>query len=154
MRSGMKKEIPAWVIITSALLILAAVLSFGMLRQRAQMRSLENCVSDISFPQGIEKIEMRSSVGDPGRSGDGGYSTLRVVLLVKAELGIEELRKVIENMNLRFPGHYESLDNAPIFYVTHCIGSTFKSPVNFALTFAAPEELGDHAGYYFIEFVE
>ena len=120
--------------------------------QSLNLRSLESEVANISLPAGIERIAIKSAIGDSG--GNGEYSTLRVVLLVKTDLNIDELKETIENIDLHFPKHYKSRNNAPIFYVTYCNSSTFQSLRVFMLNFAELEEIIDYSNYYFIEFVE
>lgn len=135
-----------------ALLVIAGVLISIPLRQNTSLRSLENEVSNISLPQNIERIAVKGAIGDSG--GNGDYSTLRVVLVVKTELDINGLKTQIENLNLRFQKHYRSSDNRPIFYITHCGGSTFQSSRDFSLHFEELETIVDYSNYYFIEFVE
>lgn len=114
--------------------------------------SLEDEVSNIVLPKNIEKIAIKSAIGDSG--GNGDYSTNRVVLVVKTEMTINELKQEFENMNLKFPKHYKSRDNMPIFYITNCESSVFKSPRQFSVTFDELTEIKDYSNYYFIEFVE
>ena len=131
-------------------MILAIV--FFILRLSIHLKSLEKKVSNIVLPDNIEKIAINSAIGDSG--GNGDYSTLRVVLLVKTEITLDELKQELENMNLKFPNHYVSRDNKPIFNITHCENNVFESARNFSLTFNELKEIEDYRNYYFIEFIE
>lgn len=75
--------------------------------------TLEKEVSNIVLPQNIEKIAIKSAIGDSG--GNGNYSTHRVVLVVKTEMTINELKQEFEDMNLKFPNHYENSNNTLFF---------------------------------------
>ncbi len=114
--------------------------------------TLEKEVSNIVLTQDIEKIAIKSAIGDSG--GNGNYSTHRVVLVVKTEMTINELKQEFENMNLKFPNHYKNNDNTPIFYITHCESKVFKSSREFSLTFNELAKIEDYSNYYFIEFIE
>ncbi len=114
--------------------------------------SLENEVDTIALPKNIEKIAIKSAIGDSG--GNGNYSTHRVVLVVKTEMTINELKQEFENMNLKFPNHYKNNDNTPIFYITQDESNVFKSSREFSLTFKELSKVEDYSNYYFIEFVE
>ena len=122
------------------------------IRKNVGLRGLENEVANILLPIGIEKVAIGSAIGDSG--GNGDYSTFRVVLVVKTELDINELKDSIEQMDLRFSKHYKNSDNIPIFYVTQCEDSNFQSPREFTLVFDELKELNDYSKYYFIEFIE
>ena len=114
--------------------------------------TLEKEVSNIVLTQDIEKIAIKSAIGDSG--GNGNYSTHRVVLVVKTKMTINELKQEFENMNLKFPNHYKNNDNTPIFYITHCESKVFKSSREFSLTFNELAKIEDYSNYYFIEFIE
>ena len=91
----MKKKV---LIVCIGLVVLVSIilLIYMPLRQAANLHSLENEVANISLPQNIEMIAIRSAVGDSG--GNGNYSTLRVVLAVKTVLSINELKTEFENL--------------------------------------------------------
>lgn len=116
------------------------------------LKTLEKDVSSIALPENIEKVAIKSAIGDSG--GNGDYSTYRVVLVVKTKLGINELKQEFENMNLKFPNHYKNNDNKPIFYITKCEGSVFKLNRDFSLSFNELANVDDYSNYYFIEFIE
>ena len=116
------------------------------------LRDLEKEVSSIVLPEGIEKVVVKSAIGDSG--GNGSYSTLRVVLVIKTEMTIDELKQDFENMKLKFPKHYESRNNIPIYYITNCQSNIFKSSRDFSLIFDELAGIEDYNHYYFIEFVE
>ena len=109
-------------------------------------------MNNIALPPNIEKIAIKSAIGDSG--GNGDYSTLRVILVVKTELTIDELKQEFENINLKFPNHYKNNNNTPIFYITHCASSVFESSRDFTVTFNELTKIEDYSNYYFIEFVE
>ena len=120
--------------------------------KNSQLRKLEKEVFNIELPQEIKKIAIKSAIGDSG--GNGNYSTCRVILLVKTEMTIDELRQKFKNMNLKFQNHYKYCNNIPNFYITHCKSSTFKSARNFLIEFDELKRINDFSEYYFIEFVE
>jgi len=121
-------------------------------RQNISLRGLVKEVDNIPFPTSIEKIAIKSAIGDSG--GNGNYSTLRVVLAVKTDLDKDALEDALENINLHFPNHYAINNNVPIFYVTQCNGTEFKSSRDFKLDFGELRDVSDYSDYYFIEFVE
>lgn len=131
---------------------LAIILIAIPLQQNANLHNLENEVKNITMPQGIEKIAVKSAIGDSG--GNGDYSTLRVVMVVKTDLEIDEVKGTIESLDLRFPKHYKSSDNRPVFYVTHCDNSTFYSSRQFEMKFDELESIVDFSNYFYVEFVE
>jgi len=114
--------------------------------------SLENEVDNIALPKNIEKIAIKSAIGDSG--GNGDYSTYRVVLVVKTKMNVDELKQEFETMSLKFPKHYKNRNNKPIFYITNCKSSTFESQRHFSISFNELIEVKDYSDYYFIEFVE
>lgn len=145
-----KRTIIIWVVAVAFLLVIAAVVAIPI-RQSAKLRSLENAVANIQLPDNIEKIAIKSGVGDSG--GNGNQSSLRVVLAVKTELSLSELKETIVSMNLYFPGHFKNA-NTPIFYITHCDSAIFQSPRQFTVTFDEMLAVTDYSDYYYIEFVE
>lgn len=122
------------------------------LHQNANLHNLENEVKNITMPQGIEKIAVKSAIGDSG--GNGNYSTLRIVMVVKTDLEMDEVKGAIESLDLRFPKHYKSSENRPVFYVTHCDNSTFYSLRQFEMKFDELESIIDFSNYFYVEFVE
>lgn len=73
---------------------------------------------------------------------------------MKTEIPIDELTQEFKNRNLKFPNHYQYCDNIPIFYITHCESSVFKSSRDFSIKFNELKGIEDYSNYYFIEFVE
>ena len=59
-----------------------------LINRNTGLRAFEKEVLNIELPQKIEKIAMRSGIGDSG--GNGDYSTYRVVFVVKTEMTIKE----------------------------------------------------------------
>lgn len=145
----MKKKI--WLICILVVIIVAIIISLS-LRQNAKLSSLEKEIANISLPQGVELIAIKSAIGDSG--GNGNYSTLRVVIVVKSVLNIDELKDEFDRLDLRFQKHYESRSNNPIYYITHCEGSSFHSSRDFSLSFEELASISDYRDYYFLEFVE
>ena len=139
-------------LIMSVIIILTILLIYFLLYPNTKLKNLEDEVNNIALPPNIEKIAIKSAIGDSG--GNGDYSTLRVILVVKTELTIDELKQEFENINLKFPNHYKNNNNTPIFYITHCASSVFESSRDFTVTFNELTKIEDYSNYYFIEFVE
>ncbi len=144
----MKSKISIFIIIA----IFIVGLSCIIYSNTKGLKGLEKEVSKITLPQNIEKIAIKSKIGDSG--GNGEYSTYRVVLLIKTEITLEELKQEFEKMNLKFSNHYDSCNNVPILYITHCKGNIFKSSRDFSLEFNELNGIDDYNNYYFVEFVE
>lgn len=115
------------------------------------LKAFEREVSNLELPENIEKVTMKSGIGDSG--GNGDYSTYRVVLVVKTKMSIEELNREFENRNLTFSSHIAN-SSTPICYITHCEDSVFKSHREFKLNFDELEKVEDFNDYYFIEFIK
>ena len=139
-------------LIMGVIIILTILLIYFLLYPNTKLKNLEDEVNNIALPPNIEKIAIKSAIGDSG--GNGDYSTLRVILVVKTELTIDELKQEFENINLKFPNHYKNNNNTPIFYITHCASSVFESSKDFTVTFNELTKIEDYSNYYFIEFVE
>ena len=134
------------------LIILILSIIIYLLYPNIHLKSLEKEVSNIMLPYNIEKITLKSAIGDSG--GNGDYSTFRVVLVIKTEMKIEELKQEFEEMNLKFKKHYKNNNNKPIFYITNCKSKDFKSARDFSISFDELSKVQDYSNYYFIEFVE
>lgn len=145
----MKNKILIFIIIAIFVVSFSCIIIYSNTKG---LKGLEKEVSKISLPQNIEKIAIKSAVGDSG--GNGEYSTYRVVLLVKTEIALDELKQEFKNMNLKFPNHYKACNNVPIFYITHCENNIFKSSRDFSLEFKELNGIDDYSNYYFIEFVD
>lgn len=145
----MKKKIIIFNIIVIFIIFFSCITIYSNTKG---LKGLEKEVSKISLPQNIEKIAIKSGIGDSG--GNGEYSTYRVVMLVKTEITLNELKQEFKNMNLKFYNHYESCNNIPIFYITHCKSNIFESSLSFSLEFNELNGITDYNNYYFIEFVE
>ena len=115
------------------------------------LRGFEKEISNLVLPENIEKIAIKSGIGDSG--GNGEYSTHRVVLVVKTKMTVDELENEFEKRNLTFSSHRINSDT-PICYITHCESNIFKSERDFKLTFNELEEIQDYSNYYFIEFIK
>lgn len=135
------------------IIIVVIVFSIGLfMYSNTRLKGLEKQVDNIILPNNIEKIALKGEVGDSG--GNGDYSTLRVVLVVKTEMSLNELTEEFENMNLKFTYYFKNNDHRPIFYITHCKSNVFKSSRDFSITFDKLEHIESYDHYYFIEFVE
>ncbi len=134
-------------------IVVAAMIFIGSwIYSNTGLKGFEKEISNFALPENIEKIAIKSAIGDSG--GNGNYSTYRVVLIVKTEMTIKELKQEFENMNLKFSNYYKNRDNTPIFYITHCESNVFKSSREFSLTFNELAKIEDYSNYYFIEFIE
>lgn len=109
--------------------------------QNTGLKAFEKEVLSFSLPDNVEKIAMKSGIGDSG--GNGDYSTYRVVLVVKAQISIDELKKEFEDINI-----YK------YYYITKCENSVFESPRQFKLKFDKLEKIEDYSNYYYIEFIK
>ncbi len=135
------------IVIVIAILIIGLFLYLVCSKNR-KLKTLENEVCNIEMPQDIEKVAIKSAIGDSG--GNGDYSTYRVVLVVKTEMSINELNKEFENRNLTFSSHIVN-SGTPICYITKCEDNVFKSQRDFTLTFDELEKVEDFMDYYFID---
>lgn len=97
------------------------------------LKGLEKQLANIILSHNIEKIAIKSAIGDSG--GNGEHSTFREVLLVKTKMSIGEVTKEFKNLDLKFPNHYKNRDNIPIFHITYCESSVFKSSRYFSIKF-------------------
>lgn len=139
------------VIIIVITIIVITIICF-FLYSNTGLKGLESQVNNIVLPEYIEKIALKSKIGDSG--GNGDYSTLRVVLVVKTEKSLNELEQELKNMNLKFPNYYKKNNNLPIFYITNCESNVLNSSRDFSITFDELKDIEDYNNYYFIEFVE
>ncbi len=139
------------VIIIVITIIVITIICF-FLYSNTGLKGLESQVDNIVLPEYIEKIALKSKIGDSG--GNGDYSTLRVVLVVKTEKSLNELEQELKNMNLKFPNYYKKNNNLPIFYITNCESNVLNSSRDFSITFDELKDIEDYNNYYFIEFVE
>lgn len=132
-------------------LIVVVVLTGLWLCLNTGLKGFEKEISNFVLPENVEKIALKSGIGDSG--GNGNYSTYRVVLVVKTKMSIQELNKEFENENLTFSSHIVNSDK-PICYITHCEDSVFTSDREFTLNFDELEQVEDFNDYYFIEFIK
>lgn len=132
-------------------LVVIVLLASIPIRRMLRLHSLEDEVRNVSWPQGVEIISIKSGIGDSG--GNGNQKSLRVVLLVYTELDLDTLEAEIQNLNLYFPEHYK-YNGVPIIFVTPYNGSVFQSPNSFSLSFEDVAPITDSSHYYYIEFVE
>lgn len=57
-------------------------------------------------------------------------------------------------MNLEFANDFKNNNNTPIFYITYCESSIFKSSRDFSTIFDQLEHIENYDNYYYIEFIE
>ena len=125
--------------ITLGILCICAIIFICLwINENTGLKAFEKEVINIEIPQNIEKIAMKSGIGDSG--GNGDYSTYRVVLAVKTTLSIDELKQEFADVN-----------NC---YITKCKNNVFESELHFKLEFDELEKIEDYSNYYFIEFVK
>ncbi len=139
------------VIIIVVIVVIAILICF-FLQANTRLEGLEKQIDNIVLPENVEKVALKSKIGDSG--GNGDYSTCRVVLVVKTEKSLNELQQEFENMNLKFPNYYKNNNNTPIFYITHCESNVFKSARDVSINFDELENIKNYDDYFFIEFVE
>lgn len=133
------------------LFIVAIVLICLWLYFNTGLRGFEKEVSNFALPKSVERIALKSGMGDSG--GNGDYSTYRVVMVVKTKMSIQELNEEFENRNLTFSSHIAN-SNTPICYISNCENSVFKSDREFTLVFDELKQVEDFNDYYFIEFIK
>ena len=138
------------IIIIAMVVIIILICLF--LQSNTELKGLEKQVDNIALPEDVEKVALKSKIGDSG--GNGNYSTCRVVLVVKTENSLNDLKQKFESMNLKFPNYFRNNDNTPVFYITHCENSLFKSSRNFSINFDELEHIENYNNYFFVEFVE
>ena len=85
----MKSKIILFIIIAIFIVSFSCIIIYSNTKG---LKGLEKEVSKIVLPQNIEKIAIKSKIGDSG--GNGEYSTYRVVLLVKTEITLYELNRL------------------------------------------------------------
>ena len=125
-------------IILGVIFICSIVFVCFLISENTGLKAFEKEILNIEIPQNVEKIAMKSGIGDSG--GNGDYSTYRVVLVVKTQLSIDELKQEFAGVN-----------NC---YITKCKNNFFESELHFKLEFDELEKIEDYSNYYFIEFVK
>lgn len=121
------------------LIIIIAILCIGFwLYFNTGIKGFEKKISNLKLPENIEKVAIKSGIGDSG--GNGDYTTYRVVLVVKTLMSKEELKQEFADVNY--------------CYITKCENNVFESARNFKLEFYELEKIEDYNNYYFIEFIK
>lgn len=133
-------------------IVVIAILICLFVYSNTGLKGLEKQVDNIILPENVDKIALKSKIGDSG--GNGDYLTRRVVLVVKTEKSLSELKQEFENMNLKFPNYFKNNNNTPIFYITNCESNVFKSSRDFSIYFDELKNIKDYDNYFFVEFVE
>jgi len=118
--------------------------------QRIELSGQHELIRSIELPYTVEMIAIQSAIGDSG--GNGDHRTLRTVMLVNTEMGIDDLGDVFVAA-----GFYRNSSSSnwerPQFEIQATSGYQFRSRNNFNLTFDELKELDNFEGYYFIEFL-
>ena len=122
-------------------IVVIAILICLFVYSNTGLKGLEKQVDNIILPENVDKIALKSKIGDSG--GNGDYLTRRVVLVVKTEKSLSELKQEFENMNLKFPNYFKNNNNTPIFYSR-----------DFSIYFDELKNIKDYDNYFFVEFVE
>jgi hypothetical protein len=138
-----KRKILIIIIVFVIFIFVERLISISIsIRQDSALRSFEDEVANILLPPEIEKIAVKSAIGDAG--GNNDYSTIRVVLVVKTDLDINELETTIKTMDLPFVISIE---------ITRCKSSIFQSWIEFTLVFDELLGINDYNNYFFVEFI-
>lgn len=134
------------------ILCIVAIVWIGLwIYSHTGIKGFEKEISNFALPENVEKIALKSGIGDSG--GNGDYTTYRVVVVVKTKLSLQELNEEFERRNLTFSSHILNSDT-PICYITHCESSVFQSDRAFTLEFDELKQVDDFDDYYFIEFIK
>ncbi len=139
-------------VIITIVIVVIAILICLFVYLNTGLKGLEKQIDNIALPEDVEKIAVKSKIGDSG--GNGDYSTRRVVLVVKTEKSLSELKQEFENMDLKFQNYFKKNNNTPIFYITYCESNVFKSNRDFSMKFDELEHIEEYDNYFFVEFIE
>lgn len=85
-------------IILSIIFILVIVFGCLWIVHNTGLKAFEKYVLSIQLPENVERISMKSGIGDSG--GNGDYSTYRIVFVIKTEITIDELKKELDNKKM------------------------------------------------------
>jgi len=135
----MKRALIALGVLGLAIIVFVFVADYC---RNAALSSQDDFVRSIELPYTIERIAVRSAIGDSG--GSGSQITLRSVMLVRTELSKDALAEILFDDNTYVPSFWS---------IQEAGGYQFNSAREFRLDF---EELkGVHVleGYFFIEFI-
>ena len=142
----------AFVIVGTLALVVVAFIVFTNISRNIVLASQDNFIRTIELPDAVERIAVRSAIGDSGGSGD--HRTFRSVMLVRTELTRENLMEIIIDLGLCRRNSDESADY--FFYdifVREASGYQFRSPNSFRLEFEELRDADMLDGYYFIELI-
>ena len=78
-------------VIIIVVIVVIAILKCFFLQANTRLEGLEKQIDNIVLPENVEKVALKSKIGDSG--GNGDYSTCRVVLVVKTEKSLNEFNK-------------------------------------------------------------
>ena len=138
-------------IILIIIFICVIVFVYFWINQNTGLKEFEKEVLNIQLPNNVEKISVKSGIGDSG--GNGDYSTYRVIFVIKTEMTIDELKEEFDNKKMTFLTHKENSE-LPFVYITKCESNIFESSRNFRLVFDDLEKIEDFCNYYFLEFIK
>ncbi len=138
-------------IIIIVLLIIILLIMCCWIYLNTGLKGFEKKISNYILPENVEKVAIKSGIGDSG--GNGDYSTYRVVLVVKTKMSIEQLKQEFEKQDATFSSHIIN-SGKPICYITDCVDTVFKSAREFTLNFDELKMINDFTDYYFIEFIK
>lgn len=138
-------------VIIIVLLIIILLIMCCWIYLNTGLKGFEKKISNYILPENVEKVAIKSGIGDSG--GNGDYSTYRVVLVVKTKMSIEQLKQEFEKQDATFSSHIIN-SGKPICYITDCVDAVFKSAREFTLNFDELKMINDFTDYYFIEFIK
>ena len=140
-------------IIVGSLLLIALIVIYLLPKSTNEddLTSQEKYLTTMEMPDKIERIVVRSAIGDSGTEVD--YNTLRSVMLVKTDLSKAELTDAFVNLGFYDKGGTRNWDY-PSFVVREAINYQFRSPNDFRLEFEELKYLDELNGYFYIEFIK
>ncbi|MCL2387787.1 MAG: hypothetical protein FWC89_09615 [Defluviitaleaceae bacterium] len=117
----------------------------------ADVATQDNLIRTIELPDTIERVAVRSAIGDSG--GNGNHNTIRSVMLVRTDLTRDDLVDVFIDLDFRSPFNRDGNPNYPhVARIIQPNGYQFNSPREFRLDFEELKHLDTFDGYFFIEF--
>jgi len=135
--NGLLKKV--FIIAGTLVLLTVALLVIYETSMNPALSRQDALINAVELPDTIEKIVVRSAIGDSG--GNGDHRTLRSVMLVRTELTIDDLREFFANQ-AHTPDRIEEAS-----------GYLFTSRRTFRLEFEELRDVDEFGGYYFIEFI-
>ena len=133
------------------LVIIALYILPSPISGSGDLEKQDDFIAKMELPDTIERIAVRSAIGDSG--GNGDYNTLRSVMLVRTELNKEDLEGIFVSLGFYDKGMERNWDY-PQFVVREATNQTFNSPRDFRLEFEELRNVDTFNGYFFIEFIK